>query len=145
MFCFFFFFLMIRRPPRSTLFPYTTLFRTFLEVAATDALRRGVAGAVALLVAAVTAIEARDHAQPPVPARGFGIDDRLHLVAPLLAFVGAADIAQVVQGAENLGEPLQAAVEGGGGRFGARGRASQRKAERGRDRGHGEGAPPHRR
>src|SRR5256885_3801134 len=25
-FCFFFFFLMIRRPPRSTLFPYTTLF-----------------------------------------------------------------------------------------------------------------------
>src|SRR5437899_6205016 len=30
-FCFFlFFFLMIRRPPRSTLFPYTTLFRSIL-------------------------------------------------------------------------------------------------------------------
>src|SRR6266853_6882297 len=28
MFRFFFFFLMIRRPPRSTLFPYTTLFRS---------------------------------------------------------------------------------------------------------------------
>src|SRR5256885_15734582 len=30
-YCFFlfFFFLMIRRPPRSTLFPYTTLFRSF--------------------------------------------------------------------------------------------------------------------
>src|SRR2546426_10975130 len=27
-FCSFFFFLMIRRPPRSTLFPYTTLFRS---------------------------------------------------------------------------------------------------------------------
>src|SRR5215813_15171292 len=26
--CAFFFFLMIRRPPRSTLFPYTTLFRS---------------------------------------------------------------------------------------------------------------------
>src|SRR3712207_8107093 len=26
-----FFFLMIRRPPRSTLFPYTTLFRSFLH------------------------------------------------------------------------------------------------------------------
>src|SRR3712207_9111159 len=26
--CFFIFFLMIRRPPRSTLFPYTTLFRS---------------------------------------------------------------------------------------------------------------------
>src|SRR5256886_6702743 len=28
---FIFFFLMIRRPPRSTLFPYTTLFRSFIE------------------------------------------------------------------------------------------------------------------
>src|SRR3712207_9493573 len=27
-----FFFLMIRRPPRSTLFPYTTLFRSFLQL-----------------------------------------------------------------------------------------------------------------
>src|SRR3712207_6988486 len=27
-FCYIFFFLMIRRPPRSTLFPYTTLFRS---------------------------------------------------------------------------------------------------------------------
>src|SRR4028118_914871 len=29
--CFSFFFLMIRRPPRSTLFPYTTLFRSHLH------------------------------------------------------------------------------------------------------------------
>src|SRR5688572_32809227 len=29
---FVFFFLMIRRPPRSTLFPYTTLFRSALQV-----------------------------------------------------------------------------------------------------------------
>src|SRR5258708_33324922 len=28
LYCLFFFFLMIRRPPRSTLFPYTTLFRS---------------------------------------------------------------------------------------------------------------------
>src|SRR5258707_15351192 len=28
----FFFFLMIRRPPRSTLFPYTTLFRSIVHV-----------------------------------------------------------------------------------------------------------------
>src|SRR5205807_9174133 len=32
-FCFFFFFLMIRRPPRSTLFPYTTLFRSGIQSA----------------------------------------------------------------------------------------------------------------
>src|SRR3712207_8257863 len=40
----FFFFLMIRRPPRSTLFPYTTLFRSVLRACAGDrraALRRG--------------------------------------------------------------------------------------------------------
>src|SRR5256885_16421697 len=30
----FFFFLMIRRPPRSTLFPYTTLFRSLLDALA---------------------------------------------------------------------------------------------------------------
>src|SRR3712207_7368061 len=30
----FFFFLMIRRPPRSTLFPYTTLFRSLFELSA---------------------------------------------------------------------------------------------------------------
>src|SRR2546430_13693512 len=34
--CVFFFFLMIRRPPRSTLFPYTTLFRSLCV----DALKR---------------------------------------------------------------------------------------------------------
>src|SRR2546426_3570116 len=36
-----FFFLMIRRPPRSTLFPYTTLFRSrFARIAGGRALRR---------------------------------------------------------------------------------------------------------
>src|SRR2546429_6481579 len=34
----FFFFLMIRRPPRSTLFPYTTLFRSPLHLALTEQL-----------------------------------------------------------------------------------------------------------
>src|SRR2546430_16776844 len=37
----FFFFLMIRRPPRSTLFPYTTLFRSGLGAAWPDAFRGG--------------------------------------------------------------------------------------------------------
>src|SRR5256885_11119991 len=35
---YFFFFLMIRRPPRSTLFPYTTLFRSGSVVSTRDAL-----------------------------------------------------------------------------------------------------------
>src|SRR3712207_7480304 len=39
----FFFFLMIRRPPRSTLFPYTTLFRSEgADAQRTDATRGGV-------------------------------------------------------------------------------------------------------
>src|SRR3712207_9339313 len=37
----FFFFLMIRRPPRSTLFPYTTLFRSRRGVRAERVRRRG--------------------------------------------------------------------------------------------------------
>src|SRR5476649_3006667 len=36
--CMVFFFLMIRRPPRSTLFPYTTLFRSEIGVAITSGL-----------------------------------------------------------------------------------------------------------
>src|ERR1035437_4379571 len=43
---FFFIFLMIRRPPRSTLFPYTTLFRS----GSTDAVGRGVAHRVSAWV-----------------------------------------------------------------------------------------------
>src|SRR2546429_3535927 len=39
--CFFFFFLMIRRPPRSTLFPYTTLFRSPRPVGQEHALAHG--------------------------------------------------------------------------------------------------------
>src|SRR2546429_9614446 len=38
-----FFFLMIRRPPRSTLFPYTTLFRSRLQVGRHAAEPRGAA------------------------------------------------------------------------------------------------------
>src|SRR2546427_2620111 len=43
MLSFFFFFLMIRRPPRSTLFPYTTLFRSLDECRANGVAARGVA------------------------------------------------------------------------------------------------------
>src|SRR5689334_24815115 len=34
----YFFFLMIRRPPRSTLFPYTTLFRSWSHISRTSAI-----------------------------------------------------------------------------------------------------------
>src|ERR1035441_11116506 len=40
--CLYFFFLMIRRPPRSTLFPYTTLFRSeVFDVLGIEAMNEG--------------------------------------------------------------------------------------------------------
>src|SRR3712207_7704345 len=42
--CVIFFFLMIRRPPRSTLFPYTTLFRSARSVSPWFPCRAGVSG-----------------------------------------------------------------------------------------------------
>src|SRR3989454_11224495 len=47
---FIFFFLMIRRPPRSTLFPYTTLFRSLVQRALEGATKRASGD---LIVAAV--------------------------------------------------------------------------------------------
>src|SRR2546429_3638134 len=66
-----FFFLMIRRPPRSTLFPYTTLFRS-----------RQPAGAVAYAAAATTGcrkaypFRSEEHTSE--------LQSRLHLVCRLL-------------------------------------------------------------
>src|SRR3712207_8106104 len=45
--CFLFFFLMIRRPPRSTLFPYTTLFRSIAPDPEGDPVLAGFADALA--------------------------------------------------------------------------------------------------
>src|SRR3989442_9714071 len=61
---------MIRRPPRSTLFPYTTLFRSLLEreQAGAELSVRGDADAVA--VAAEGLADARDH--PDAPGRAVG-------------------------------------------------------------------------
>src|SRR5687768_18457658 len=68
-----FFFLMIRRPPRSTLFPYTTLFRSSHRVPRTGAgaaLREGGAAASAC------AQRSEEHTSE--------LQSRLHLVCRLL-------------------------------------------------------------
>ena len=57
---FFLFFLMIRPPPRSTLFPYTTLFRSCLELlaeAATEAKAEGPARAKAIVAKRISFAE----------------------------------------------------------------------------------------
>src|ERR1700712_4129089 len=92
--------------------------RAFLDVAADRYRGGGGAGAVGLLKTVIAAVEAGDHAGAAVAGRGFGIDQRLHLIAPFGALVGAADAAQIVQRAENFGQPLQVAVKRGGGILG---------------------------
>src|SRR2546427_2689792 len=57
-FCFFF--LMIRRPPRSTLFPYTTLFRS-LEQNGMNRFWRWVAGILGVLFLAAFAVRSEEH------------------------------------------------------------------------------------
>src|SRR2546429_5902413 len=82
---------MIRRPPRSTLFPYTTLFRSRPEHADGDLRRRG----VARFERAQCAAEVRRAAARALPVVGVGRDERseehtselqsrLHLVCRLL-------------------------------------------------------------
>src|SRR2546430_12359305 len=52
---------MIRRPPRSTLFPYTTLFRSRRLAEADDLVRRQRARAKAALVAAAVDLRSEEH------------------------------------------------------------------------------------
>src|SRR2546429_6341430 len=81
-FCFFF--LMIRRPPRSTLFPYTTLFRSYYVVGTKDELeQKGIiteeGGARFLFVlwkSGKTLVRSEEHTSE--------LQSRLHLVCRLL-------------------------------------------------------------
>src|SRR2546422_11386292 len=84
-FVFLFFFLMIRRPPRSTLFPYTTLFRSgFSEILAARPLApeevRRMAGIMraeaARLGRIVSDLRSEEHTSE--------LQSRLHLVCRLL-------------------------------------------------------------
>src|SRR2546422_7928816 len=73
-----FFFLMIRRPPRSTLFPYTTLFRSLvvLRDAGPEHPRRRQRRAQALRDRAVEDARSEEHTSE--------LQSRLHLVCRLL-------------------------------------------------------------
>src|SRR2546422_8563731 len=84
-----FFFLMIRRPPRSTLFPYTTLFRSHIcdavrahlgaQVVGRHLLRRHqqpLLARIGRLYAAVEEIRSEEHTSE--------LQSRLHLVCRLL-------------------------------------------------------------
>src|SRR2546429_6019580 len=77
----FFFFLMIRRPPRSTLFPYTTLFRSLLIVSGyapyyTTEQLHDIASTTHELVGAAAILRSEEHTSE--------LQSRLHLVCRLL-------------------------------------------------------------
>src|SRR3989442_6089816 len=52
---------MIRRPPRSTLFPYTTLFRSLLALASAYVLARQIAGPIRRLALATRQVQDGDY------------------------------------------------------------------------------------
>src|SRR3989475_11221178 len=72
------FFLMIRRPPRSTLFPYTTLFRSrLLDQAFKETVGRGTVPARA--GGSIPVVPALAKGGAPILLTGIGLpDDRLH-------------------------------------------------------------------
>src|SRR3989442_7775614 len=81
-----FFFLMIRRPPRSTLFPYTTLFRSPLDVAVARSRRRDTTRVGRLIFAARAALSSRVclHLAKRSEEHTSELQSRPHLVCRLL-------------------------------------------------------------
>src|SRR3712207_7174721 len=69
--CYFFFFLMIRRPPRSTLFPYTTLFRSAEAAGWAGCSAADATGDAPLSGGASPGTAGRRTAPPPAAARGW--------------------------------------------------------------------------
>src|SRR3569833_398358 len=83
----------------------------FVHIATNRHQRRRRAGPVGLLEAVIAAVEAGDHAGAALACGRLCVDQRLHLVTPFVAVIIAADAAEVVQGAEDFGQPLQIAIE----------------------------------
>ena len=74
----------------------------FFHIAVDHDIGGGCADAVSLLKAAIAAIEARDHLLVAGSARRFGVNERLRLGPPFLAFAAVADAAQEMQRPQNF-------------------------------------------
>src|SRR2546429_9406121 len=107
-----FFFLMIRRPPRSTLFPYTTLFRS--EPSDGGSAATGGAGVLSLAAHPVLLYPERVHReQQRPPVVGVGVEQDLDVVVGVDVVAvrerGADDVAVLLVGPH----PQPAGVGGG--------------------------------
>src|SRR5687768_18138196 len=79
-----FFFLMIRRPPRSTLFPYTTLFRSYVALAVLAALALFLPWELGKKADAFAAVPAGIRPEWRSEEHTSELQSRLHLVCRLL-------------------------------------------------------------
>src|SRR3989449_8235215 len=98
----FFFFLMIRRPPRSTLFPYTTLFRSLKRFGDKKSCPHGVPmrGGIAQLRKQGAVLRSEEHTSE--------LQSRLHLVCRLLLEKKKKHKAETLQG--SIAQQLSTAV-----------------------------------
>src|SRR5260221_6414448 len=83
-----FFFLMIRRPPRSTLFPYTTLFRSSLDVVIIGERGPAAAGATELDLAYFIAVTGPGRARSRRRRRGDRKSTRLNSSHTVISYAG---------------------------------------------------------
>src|SRR5689334_24062984 len=79
-----FFFLMIRRPPRSTLFPYTTLFRSALKPGMTASVRIRIAATANALRVPNAALSFTPPGQTRSEEHTSELQSQFHLVCRLL-------------------------------------------------------------
>src|SRR2546421_11320235 len=96
---------MIRRPPRSTLFPYTTLFRSLRARVASALLERAAAGAALLVVTHDLAFAAETLERALVLDRG-----RLACDEPLAGLLSAPPRLEPLGLAPPAGAPLSRAL-----------------------------------
>src|SRR3989449_4202483 len=83
-----FFFLMIRRPPRSTLFPYTTLFRSLVRVEGGEVTVRPIAG---------TRPRGRTQEEDGALARALLADEKERAEHMMLVDLGRNDVGRVAR------------------------------------------------
>src|SRR4029079_2414973 len=83
----------------------------FVEVAPYGDVGWRGAAPTGLLNTAITPVEARHHLLFAVAGRSLCLDQSLHLSAPPFPIFGIADAAQVVEGAEDLGQAGEVIIE----------------------------------